>query len=247
MTMPSMVDDLNRAARENPAAAGLIGLGVLWILFGRSNVSAVIGRIPGAASTAANSMASAAGAAAQVVRDGAGLVRDEAAEAAQAVKSAIASATGDSKTATGSYTSQPSRHEPAQSPDRPASQDMTHSIATALQRNLSQALDRQPVLLGAIGLALGAGIASTFPPTQTERKMMGDKGAALKGAMREVVEDTVEEASIRVRRAAGQMKKEASAQAAILKGQLSGTAAKLAAVAESAKNTTKRHQPKKAT
>jgi hypothetical protein len=56
----------------------------------------------------------------------------------------------------------------------------TMTAATALQNtgtkwgtNLSDLFDRPPLLLGAMGLAIGAGIASSIPTTEAEKKVMG--------------------------------------------------------------------------
>ena len=48
----------------------------------------------------------------------------------------------------------------------------------AIQSRLSESLEQQPLLLGAIGLAIGAGIASAFATTAVESELMGEQGAA---------------------------------------------------------------------
>jgi hypothetical protein len=57
----------------------------------------------------------------------------------------------------------------------------TVTAATALQNtgtkwgtNLSDFFDRQPLLLGDMGLAIGAGIASSIPTTEAEKNVMGE-------------------------------------------------------------------------
>jgi hypothetical protein len=47
-------------------------------------------------------------------------------------------------------------------------------IAGSLKQNLADTFERQPLLLGAIGLAIGAGMATAIPATQTENNMIGD-------------------------------------------------------------------------
>ena len=51
---------------------------------------------------------------------------------------------------------------------------------------LRDTLERQPLLLGAIGVALGAGIAAAFPATALEKEVMGEAGASMKEKMQEV-------------------------------------------------------------
>jgi len=52
------------------------------------------------------------------------------------------------------------------------------------QRMLSQTIDRQPLVLGGIGLAIGAVVASAFASTKSEREYIGETA----GQMRERAE-----------------------------------------------------------
>jgi hypothetical protein len=56
---------------------------------------------------------------------------------------------------------------------------------------LSAALERQPLLLGAIGVAIGAGIGSTFASTQTENELLGATGTAVKDKVQSMASDVV--------------------------------------------------------
>jgi hypothetical protein len=50
-------------------------------------------------------------------------------------------------------------------------------------------LNRHPLVLGAIGLALGAAIAASLRPTETEARLVGETSDAFKRRARELVED----------------------------------------------------------
>jgi hypothetical protein len=58
-----------------------------------------------------------------------------------------------------------------------------------LHSRLSERLEQQPLLLGAIGLAIGAGIASTFPTTEVESQWLGEHGETARNALDGAVED----------------------------------------------------------
>ena len=61
-----------------------------------------------------------------------------------------------------------------------------HSVASgreyanSVQETLSDVFDRQPLLLGALGLALGAGVAASFATTEAEGQLMGDAANSTK-------------------------------------------------------------------
>jgi hypothetical protein len=54
-----------------------------------------------------------------------------------------------------------------------AMQDTGAKFGSTVQQNLSDLFERQPLLLGAVGLAIGAGIASSIPITEAEKTVMG--------------------------------------------------------------------------
>jgi hypothetical protein len=59
------------------------------------------------------------------------------------------------------------------------------------RNTLSAALERQPLLLGAIGVAIGAGIGSMFASTQTENELLGATGTAVKDKVQSMASDVV--------------------------------------------------------
>jgi hypothetical protein len=64
----------------------------------------------------------------------------------------------------------------------------------ALQQNLSSTIERQPLMLGAIGLGIGAAIASMFSATDLERNLMGETAAPMKEKIKDILSETAERA-----------------------------------------------------
>jgi histone H3/H4 len=73
-----------------------------------------------------------------------------------------------------------------------------------VQQNIAELFERQPLLLGAVGLAIGAGVAASIPTTETENKVMGDAS--------DFVRDAVSEKAAKVREMAGAAADEAKKQ-----------------------------------
>jgi hypothetical protein len=93
-----------------------------------------------------------------------------------------------------------------------SSSEYGREIGLSMQQNLTKTLERQPLLLGMIGLAIGAGIASAFPSTKIEQDMMGEAGAAVKDKIQEIATETSEFASQRAKDVLNEVKKEVAAQ-----------------------------------
>jgi hypothetical protein len=219
------VEDLNSAIRQNPIAAGLVGMGVLWMFFGGTRISAFGSALPGAAMTATKVIGTAAQATSGVVGEAIAGTASRVSETARQVGGAISSgaegaATMVSDTASAGYDALKSQGEPAsetmtraaKDTGRPSS-EYGRDFGLSVQQNLRQTLERQPLLLGVIGLAIGAGIASALPSTMMEQDMMmGKAGAAVKEKIQEIVTETSEFASQRAKDVFEEVKKEAAAQ-----------------------------------
>jgi len=78
----------------------------------------------------------------------------------------------------------------------------------AIQSRLSESLEKQPLLLGAIGLAIGAGIASTFATTAVESELMGEQGSAARQKLQGLAGDVTD----RAKQIASDLKDEAGRQ-----------------------------------
>jgi hypothetical protein len=192
-----VVDRLNTAVRDNPLAAGLIGAGIAWMLFGGSK------GLGGAASVATNVVAragSAASTAGNAVTDGLTKVGSKAAstvkDAASEIVGSVASIVPDM-----SLPDTERASEVGADARSMISEQLTSAAAKGsqygkvLQSKLSESLERQPLLLGAIGLAIGAGIASTFGSTAVEGSLMGEQGAAAREKLEGLAGDIKDRAS----------------------------------------------------
>jgi hypothetical protein len=213
--MRPVVDRVNDAIRDNPLAAGLIGAGVAWMLFGGAKgFSGMAQAAQGAAITAGGVLSSAGAAAADgVMAAGSQAVKagrtaaSEAAEAASKIAGSVASIVPDmSDTGTDYYD--------GATPQSAVSGRIGSAAATgreygaAIQSRLSESLERQPLLLGAIGLAIGAGVASTFSTTKIEGELVGEHGTAA----REKLQGLAQEAKQRAEQVVSDVREEANRQ-----------------------------------
>lgn len=235
------VDDLNEAIRENPVAAGLVGIGVLWMFFGSARISAFGNALPQATKTATNAVGFAAQATGTAVSDALSGTATRLDETARQVGNAISSGAGNAATmvldkasaASGALKGTGSEATQTMSTDRSSTQ-FGRGMGISMQENLTRTLQGQPLLLGVIGVAIGAGIASAFPSTKTEQDMMGGAGAAVKDSLHRIASD----ASERAKDVFVEVKKEASAQgltSASARDGLNGVVEKVKAAATSSR------------
>jgi hypothetical protein len=85
--------------------------------------------------------------------------------------------------------------------------------------------ERQPLLLGAIGLAIGAGMAAAVPTTETEQEFAGETAATVTAQVKEFASGQVDKVTETAQRTLDAVKQEAAAQG------LTADAAKEAAAA----------------
>jgi hypothetical protein len=229
------VDQINQAIRDNPLATGLIGVGLFMTFFGSAGIPKLAAKVPDAAkgaaraasdgmSATARTVSDAASAAGSKLSDAASNLADQASQASSQVSAPSLDTSGLSGRAT---------EMAAEMKDNLAAgaQQVRERITTTaqsgwnasagLRTQLSENLERQPLLLGALGLAIGAGIASILPATDTERELVGDKATALRDGVKN-----------RATRLMSDVKEEAAAQG-ITPGAAKGA---LEEVAQRAKN-----------
>jgi hypothetical protein len=60
------------------------------------------------------------------------------------------------------------------------------SYLAIIRSELSDLMQRQPLVIGAIGLAIGAGLAASIPMSETETAFLGDASASLQNKARSV-------------------------------------------------------------
>jgi uncharacterized protein YjbJ (UPF0337 family) len=222
MSADKFVSSLSQAARDNPLAAALIGGGALWLLLGNRGID---GAITGARSIAqplaesgmrgmsgaADSLSSAAGA----VSSATGRAADAATEAAQSMMRNASEAS-----AAGSIAVRDRMANAAERATDTLGQGKDSLLAANpmphLQQGYAEAksaltdlLDRQPLVLGAIGLAIGAGVANAIASTALEKEWVGSTSNEVKDAL----QGRAEQIAATAQRAAGEVGSEFRAAA----------------------------------
>jgi hypothetical protein len=117
-----------------------------------------------------------------------------------------------------------------------ASRRMMRSSGDAIgsaQETLRDAFERQPLLLGAVGLAIGVGLASAFPKTKAEEEYLGDSSASVRAKAQELAETARERAGEAVSAVASEAERQGLTFSAA-KDAAAGLADKAKAVASAA-------------
>jgi hypothetical protein len=162
------VRDLGEAARQNPLSAALIGMGVLWLFTGGRTVERAgefvprsgFDQIPDAADDAFEAARSTFRSGADAVGEGVGSAKD-------ALRDGGAGAV-DSATRLGRDYADSASEYVSSMPGAAA------EMFGTLHSNLTDVFRAQPLALGAIGLAIGAGIAAALPSSELETAYLGE-------------------------------------------------------------------------
>jgi hypothetical protein len=169
----SFVRDLGEAARQNPLSAALIGMGVLWLftgdrmerardIAGRSGLD----RIPDVASDAVD-------AARSTFRSGSDAIGERFAAAKDTLQESSTGAVDRISRVSQEYADTASDYVSSMPG---AGMEMFDTVRS----NLSEVFSAQPLALGAIGLAIGAGIAAALPASEIEAEYLGETSDALR-------------------------------------------------------------------
>jgi len=207
-----VVDRLNAAIRDNPLAAGLIGAGLAWMLMGGAKgFGAMAGAAKDAAGMAGSAAATAGGAVAGGVSKAASAtatgLKNAASDMANSMAGSVASLVPDIPDTDKAI--EASAEAGATVGNRINSAAAAgREYGAAIQSRLSESLEKQPLLLGAIGLAIGAGIASTFATTAVESELMGEQGSAARQKLQGLAGDVTD----RAKQIASDLKDEAGRQ-----------------------------------
>jgi hypothetical protein len=162
------VRDLADSARKNPISAALIGMGVLWLFSGGRTAEKVgdlvrgagFDRIPDAAGTALD-------AARSTLRAGTETVGSGVSSATEALRD-VGAASADRVARAGSQVAGAAYSYAQNIPDAGG------ALFSTARDNLSELFRTQPLALGAVGLAIGAGIAAALPATDLEAEYFGE-------------------------------------------------------------------------
>jgi hypothetical protein len=180
-TKTGFIDSLVSAARENPLPAALIGGGAFWLLAGSAVKSAATSAAAAASPmvdigarnlrSAAGSLqrTSAASTATEIDQDrsfGVGETMREPRKAASEAISGGADKIRDRFNEGVTYTRENFRKLSNPLPGKEA--------LTKAQSSLADMFERQPLVLGAIGLAIGAAVAGAFQTSELENDWIGD-------------------------------------------------------------------------
>jgi hypothetical protein len=165
----SFVEDLRDAAARNPVSAALIGMGVLWMLTGAKSPA------------------------------GAGNAFRRAGEALDNVRSGLKESTG-SATDVAASTLNAVRERGATTLDNVADYGRgmpePGAVFDTARDGLSELFRAQPLALGAIGLAIGAGIAAALPKTGVEDAYLGEVSQTVKKQAAEIAGQQVNKATV---------------------------------------------------
>ena len=205
----SFIDGLAAAARENPLAAALIGGGALWLLIGSNKLKNAAGSVT---SAAAAPLADLGGRAQKSAfsswEDSYGSMRNRASrmqdEASRGINETVRNArTAASDAMSGAAETMSERFDEGMAGAR----EMFDRVGRALPRketlrqaqsSLSDLLERQPLVLGAVGLAIGATVAGALAKSSLEDEWVGNLSDGLKADLKEragAVSQSVREAS----------------------------------------------------
>ncbi|MCD0420221.1 hypothetical protein LOC51_23645 [Rubrivivax sp. JA1024] len=197
-----LIADLGGAMRRNPVSTALIGMGLLWLFTGdraKAGASRLVhgiglDRVPDVASDAIERV----GERFADVGDRLSDVRDNAATAA-------------------TETVRLARERGAEAFDRAADfgrgiPETGADLFDSAKTKLGDLFEDQPLLLGAIGVAIGAGIAASLPATETERELFGDTSDAVKAQARDYARQQAARASEMARDVADAAAEEARRQ-----------------------------------
>jgi hypothetical protein len=162
------IRDLGDAARKNPISAALIGMGAVWLFTGGRATERVGGlvrnagfdRIPDAAGNALD-------AARSTLRSGSETVGKGVSSATETLRDAGAAGL-DRVARTSSEVADKAYGYAQNIPDAGG------ALFTTARENLSELFRAQPLALGAVGLAIGAGIAAALPATDLEAEYFGE-------------------------------------------------------------------------
>ena len=174
------------AIQENPISAALIGMGLVWLFTGgRAPIQSAVTTAGDVARNVSQSISGVTEASSR----GLGRTVDAVSRTASGAASRIVS----------------SAREAA-----PASMRLDSELFPTAY--LKELLQRQPLLIGALGLGIGAALASSVRTTAKEAELFGETSAALQGKARDFAVESAKRASTVVEGIATTVEEEARAQ-----------------------------------
>ena len=189
------MDGLTTACRDNPLAAALIGGGALWLLIGSDRLKNAAGSVTSAAAPLADLGTRAQRSVASTWDDAYGSARDHVSrmqdEASRGINETVRNTRAAASDAmSGAAETVSERFDEGVAGAR----DMFDRLGRTLPRketfaqaqsSLSDLLERQPLVLGAVGLAIGAAVAGAMARTDVEDEWVGNLSDGLKEDLKE--------------------------------------------------------------
>ena len=200
----SFLDNLREAVRENPLAAALIGGGALWLLMGNERLKSAASSVSAATAPLADIGARNLRSAAPKFTNSPPTAPEMDDGSSQHVRETLHDATSAASDAV-SDTAAAIKDRFEQGAIK--AHENIGKLGDALPRketfaqvqsSLSNLLERQPLLLGAMGLAIGAAVAGAFRTSDLENEFMGKLSDRVKedlNARGDAVSQSVREAS----------------------------------------------------
>ncbi|HEV7881839.1 hypothetical protein [Bradyrhizobium sp.] len=163
------------AARKNPISAALIGMGMLWLFTGGRTVKgaadlvrgAGLDRIPDAAGNALDAARSTLRYGSEAIGSGVSSIGQGVSSATETLRD-VGAAGLDRVARTSSEVADTAYGYARNVPDAGG------AMFNTARENLSELFRAQPLALGAVGLAIGAGIAAALPATDLEAEYFGE-------------------------------------------------------------------------
>ena len=236
------IHDLGEAARQNPLSAALIGMGLVWLFTNTRTAEGMrevarrggFDRIPDVAGDAFD-------AARSTIRSGADSLGSRAASAGEALREGSADVL-NSATRLSRKSAETASDYVSAVPGSGA------EMFDTVRSNLAEVFRAQPIALGAIGLAIGAGIAAALPPTEVEAAYLGETSDAVKAKATEFASEQTDRATKVAGAVIGAVSEEARRQGLTMedaKSAAGDVSAKVARVADAAgKRISQRVTPK---
>ena len=222
------VSGLQDAVRQNPVSAALVGMGLLWMFTGGNRLSTAAAFFPavakGAAAGAADGLLRTAGVV-SAAGEGVKSLGERFVDGVRDTLSEATAATGDAATRSVEGVKSVAAQSAAQLRSTTAEIGAADYGVGQLQQNLKQTFERQPLLLGAIGLAIGAGMASAFAATQFEKDAVGETAERVTDQLKEMATTQVDRATSAAERTLEAIKDEAQAQGLTAAAAKEGAAA----------------------
>lgn len=186
-TSGNFMDGLRTAARDNPLAAALIGGGALWLLIGNDRLKRAARSAGIAAAPVADLAARGQHAVASTVEAGYDAIRDRTSRAQEEISQGTREAARSTRTAASETVTETlkGRFDEGVATAQETWQGLTGTlpgkeVLTQAASSLADLFERQPLVLGAVGIAIGATVAGALANSDLEDELVGEFSNGLK-------------------------------------------------------------------